>query len=77
MSSCFHEGLTAFIYLPCPLFPNSDRAAAPAVHDKSHLPLINPYAGELVDFLVHILRDDKLEMGLKDSSALVRPKWTR
>lgn len=38
---------------------------------QSHLPLINPYASELVDFLLHILRDPNAEMNLKDSSGLV------
>lgn len=38
---------------------------------QSPLPLVNPHADELVEFLLHILGDANSEMNLKDSSALV------
>lgn len=38
---------------------------------QSPLPLVNSHAGEICDFLLHILGDANMEMNLKDSSALV------
>lgn len=41
---------------------------------QSHLALINPYANEVVEFLLDILKAPEVEMNIKDSAALVRER---